>query len=205
MTAERDALGAQVAAVIAAVRGHAPPAIERPVTPPQVRPKPAGATETGRRTPEPQAQQNGKTTGPAKIVAAAIQYEGIGKEHLGIVTMLKRSSRDEYVRQAKLLGWITTAGDMIEATPLGRQNVKAEPLAQGAALRRLYSGTLKGGELAIFNYVTDRYPNWIDRADVGEGVGLKRSSTDEYIRKLKVRRLLTTNDRSQIRASDMLF
>jgi hypothetical protein len=78
-----------------------------------------------------------------------------------------------------------------------------EPLPTGASLRAYWLGKLPEGERAVFSILVDAHPGNVERDQLSELTGYKRSTRDAYLQRLRTRQLITTN--GSPRASDTLF
>lgn len=145
--------------------------------------------------------------GEAKILAALIQHSGkqVSKDSLTVLTGYKRSSRDEYLRRLHSKGWISLDGNSSHVTPAGRIAMpEVEPLPTGEALQAWHLHRLPAGESAILLFLIKGYPDWCERDAIGVGTEYKRSSRDEYLRRLAAR-MLVQRDGTRVRASADLF
>jgi hypothetical protein len=173
------------------------PAPQRP-TLVQPRPAPrnagAGDVKTGR--------------GELTILKAVAQYPtGASREQLTVLTGYKRSTRDAYLQRLGIAGYVETiSGGMMRATSAGVDALGSdyEPLPTGDALRSYWYSRLPEGERKILACLILVYPNPIERDDLTEQTGYKRSTRDAYIQRLGSRKLVTA-DRGTVRASDILF
>jgi hypothetical protein len=64
---------------------------------------------------------------------------------------------------------------------------------------------LPEGERRILDVLIGRYPDAVDRDDLDESTGYKRSSRDTYLQRLSARQLVESVGRGSVRASSNLF
>ncbi len=200
----------EIAGAIRQTHTHAtrPPRVDRqvPVSSPRDRAVPAATASR----PVPRVSPDGALPiGERKILTAAAQYpdEGASREQLTILTGYMRSSRDAYIQRLVGRGFVTLNGNgNIHATDHGTAALGSdfEPLPTGARLLAWWLERLPIGEKAILQSAVRAYPEWVDRDQVSEATGYKRSSRDAYIQRLTSRRVLST-ERGAIRARDELF
>jgi hypothetical protein len=177
-----------------------------PVSPPRGRAVPAVTASR----PIPWVSPGGALPiGERKILTAAAQYpdEGASREQLTILTGYKRSSRDAYIQRLVGRGFVTTNGNgNIHATEDGVEALGSdfEPLPTGSKLLTWWLDRLPIGEKAILEAAVRAYPEWVERDQVSDATGYKRSSRDAYIQRLTSRRVVST-ERGAIRARDELF
>lgn len=144
--------------------------------------------------------------GERAVLVAAIQYEGVDRDQLSVLTGYKRSSRDAYIQRLREKGYIAIAGQTISPTDEGVAALGDDyvPLPTGAELQDYWRNKLPPGEQAILGALIEVYPQKIDRAELDGRTQYKRSSRDAYVQRLKARRLVETQG-SQIGASATLF
>jgi hypothetical protein len=143
--------------------------------------------------------------GQAKILAATIQNGTVSREQLTVLTGYKKSSRDAYILRLKNRGMLEDSGSELVATQEGIDAMpNVEPLPTGAELREHWLGTLPVGEAAVLSLVIEAYPEAVDRDEITEKTGYKKSSRDAYILRLKAKKLLVASG-SDVVASDHLF
>lgn len=140
------------------------------------------------------------------ILEALIQYpEGLRREQLTVLTGYKRSSRDAYIQRLRERGYASTDSERVTATDEGIAALPdARPLPTGQALREFWQARLPQGERVIFDVIVARYPDAVDRNELDEATGYKRSSRDAYLMRLAAKELITVA-RGMVRASDSLF
>jgi hypothetical protein len=179
-----------------------PPSAARPAPPPKSQ-RPAPATRAASAGPGEALPK-----GERRILVAAAQYaDGAGRETLTVLTGYKRSSRDTYLQRLRERGFVDQAGDRIVATEAGVTALGAdfEPLPTGEALREHWMSRLPEGERRILEVLIGRYPDAVDRDDLDESTGYKRSSRDTYLQRLSARQLVESVGRGSVRASSNLF
>jgi uncharacterized protein len=191
--------------------------MNRLIDPPaDAKPTPIPALHRGepmRKTPAPAARSNGHAPitdlpkGELACLTAIAQHPaGVTRQHLTVATGYKRSSRDSYVARLHSKNLIFL-GDVLRPTDEGLAALGPdfEPLPTGAALRQHVLTTLPEGEAKVLEYLTKHYPDAVDRADIDQHSGYKRSSRDAYLSRLAARELITTEGRGTVRASAHLF
>lgn len=177
---------------------------------------PAGIAEQRRPVPRPAAQRPPPTTsngssalpkGEAITLTAIAQYRnGVTREQLTVVTGYKRSTRDAYLQRLRERGYVQAAGDRLLATDAGVAALPAdfEPLPTGEALRAHWLSKLPEGERRVLEVVLPAWPEAVDRAQIGELTGYKRSTRDAYLQRLRMRQVVETIG-SGVKGSDLLF
>jgi len=135
--------------------------------------------------------------GEALVLSAVIQHpEGITREHITIVTGYKRSTRDTYISRLADRGYVLANSDGIYRTDDGiRALPDVKPLPKGKKLREHYLKMLPEGESAVLERIMDSWPEWIDREDITNTTGYKRSTRDTYVSRLATRLLVETGSR----------
>lgn len=144
--------------------------------------------------------------GETAVLIAAVQYGGVDRDQLSVLTGYKRSSRDAYILRLKNAGLVTVQGQTILPTDSARDALgdAYQPLPTGKDLQDYWMGKLPVGESAVLQVLIDSYPNAVDRTVIGESTGYKRSSRDAYIQRLKARRLVNVTG-SGVTAAETLF
>lgn len=147
------------------------------------------------------ALSKGETT----ILQALLTLPGAtGREALGILSGYKRSSRNEYLRQLSVRGFIHDHGDTITVTDAGRAAMpNIEPLPTGEKLRKFWLQRLSPGERKLLELLIQAYPDAVPR-DALDEAGYRRSSRNEYLRLLVTRQLIADTGQG-MRANDILF
>lgn len=146
----------------------------------------------------------------ACLIAAAQHPNGVTRQQLTVLTGYKRSSRDAYIQRLRERGYVETTDrvlntERIRATDEGLAALGPdfEPLPTGAALREHVLRTLPEGERKVLEVLIGRYPHHVDRNDIDEATGYKRSSRDAYLQRLSARELIHPS--AAPRAADTLF
>lgn len=150
---------------------------------------------------------NGLKKGALQILLeCGVRPEGVTRQELTVLTSYKRTSRDTYLSQLGRAGYVTQSGDRFVITKTGMAHLPKDmrPLPQGTALQRFWQARLKAGAWRILEATIAAYPEPLDRAVLSELVGLKRTSRDTYITRLKRCHLVTVHD-GGLRANEMLI
>jgi hypothetical protein len=144
--------------------------------------------------------------GEAATLAALIQFPaGLRREQLTVLTGYKRSSRDAYIQRLREKGYASASGDLVTATSEGIAALPdAQPLPTGVELQDYWLSRLPEGERAILQVLIGEYPNAVDRADLDERTGYKRSSRDAYLQRLRAKQLVDGGS-GAVKATDNLF
>lgn len=79
-----------------------------------------------------------------------------------------------------------------------------EPLPTGDALRRHWQAQLPEGERKVFDVICEEYPRGLQRGDLHELTGYKRSSANTYVQRLAARGLIAAHG-GELYASEALF
>lgn len=168
---------------------------------PQPSPKPAQSL-----TPATAKTGNGALPpGERAVLAAALQYRGVDRDQLSVLTGYKRSTRDAYIQRLRERGYIEVDGPTVAPTPAGTAALPDyAPLPSGADLQEYWLQRLPPGERAILDALIAAYPNAVPRGDLDSSTGYKRSTRDAYIQRLNARRLVAI-DGTSVRASETLF
>jgi uncharacterized protein len=146
--------------------------------------------------------------GEHHILRAIAQYpDGVGREMLTVLTGYKRSSRDTYIQRLRERRLIDLEHDKIVATPDGTRALGSdfEPLPTGHALQTYWLSRLPSGEREVLTVLIGRYPDSVERSDIDEATGYKRSSRDTYIQRLRSRQLVEVVGQGHVRATQVLF
>lgn len=144
--------------------------------------------------------------GEAAVLTVILQnHAATTREQITVITGYKKSSRDEYINRLKARGYVEVTGDGIEATAAGRQALPdVEPLPTGERLQDFWRAKLPAGERKIFDLVIAAHPAGLEREQLDEPTGFKKSSRNEYINRLRSRQLVAT-DGTVVRANNILF
>jgi hypothetical protein len=146
--------------------------------------------------------------GEQKVLTAAAQYpSGVGRDQLSVLIGYKRSSRDAYIQRLREKGFVELSGNLVAATEAGVAALGSdfEPLPTGPDLQAYWIARLPEGERKIFEVLIGAHPQAVERDQLDELTGYKRSSRDAYIQRLMSRRLVVNEGRGMVRASDELF
>lgn len=206
-------LTADIAAAIAQTRAsnqspHTTKGDGRRVVPSVTTARPAAVSAT--RVPPSSGNGHGAVSlppGEHATLTAALQYPGIDRKRLGILTGYKRSSRDAYIVRLASKGLVEVAGNALHATEAGQAalNGSFQPLPTGAELIEYWRQRLPEGERATLNVLIDASGDEVAREVIDEGTGYKRSSRDAYLVRLKAKGLVEFCGRGTVRASAELF
>jgi hypothetical protein len=149
----------------------------------------------------------GLPPGEHATLTAALQYEGLDRKRLGILTGYKRSSRDAYIARLAQKGLVQVQGAQLFATDAGRAalNGSFEPLPTGQALVEHWRQRLPEGERRTLDVLLDAKGGDVAREVIDDTTGYKRSSRDAYLVRLKARGLVEFAGRGMVRASSELF
>lgn len=219
-----EAFVADVAAAVHDARPAPAPPLPSPAKPAASKPRANGARvltvgatpldvhplETSHRRARSELGPRSAGARGERIVLTAIAQhspEGVDSDLLSLLTGYKKSTRDEYlgrlvrrglvVRNASRLAVVTNAG-LAELGPF-------EALPTGDRLRAHYLATLPSGEREILGIVCSYFPHVVHRDRIGERAGYRKSTRDEYIGRLKRRRLVVVHGAGNVCASERLF
>lgn len=197
--------------------GNVAKAIEAPVPAPIVVAPPATPAvmrkiqeaPPGRVVAPPAARAAGTSSlppGETAVLIAAVQYGGVDRDQLSVLTGYKRSSRDAYILRLKNAGLVTVRGQTIVPTDDAQAALgdAYQPLPTGTELQDYWMAKLPAGEAAVLQCLVDAFPHAVERAEIDAATGYKRSSRDAYIQRLKARRLVDVRG-SSVLASATLF
>jgi uncharacterized protein len=167
-----------------------------------------GRIVPARAAPAP-TRSNGASSlppGETAVLIAAVQYGGVDRDQLSVLTGYKRSSRDAYILRLKNAGLVTVQGQTVVPTDGARDALgdAYQPLPTGKDLQDYWMGKLPTGEAAVLQCLIDAFPSPVERPEIDLATGYKRSSRDAYIQRLKARRLLDASG-SSVRAAATLF
>lgn len=128
----------------------------------------------------------------AVLIAIAQNPEGASREQVTLLTGYKRSTRDAYIQRLGQAGHVEVRGDAVFATDAGVAALgdDYEPLPTGAALLEWWMGRLPEGERKVLACLADAYPGVLEREQISQVTGYKRSTRDAYIQRLGVRKLV---------------
>jgi hypothetical protein len=152
------------------------------------------------------AGNGGLPPGEHATLKAALQYPGLDRKRLSVLTGYKRSSRDAYIARLVQKGFVETRGQELHPTPEGAAAIgNFEPLPTGADLIEYWRGRLPEGEKKTLEVLIAASGEDVDREKIDEQTGYKRSSRDAYLTRLKARGLVEFSGRGMVRASAELF
>jgi hypothetical protein len=155
------------------------------------------------------APSNGSLpAGERKILTAVAQHRGgVTREQLTILTGYKRSSRDTYLQRLASRGLVGFIGNAIGVREDGMAALGSdfERLPTGDALREYWLDRLPAGEKKLLEIICASYPGAVNRDDLSEATGYKRSSRDTYAQRLIARRLIEAVGRGELSARGELF
>ncbi len=144
--------------------------------------------------------------GEYATLKAALQYPGLDRKRLSILTGYKRSSRDAYIARLSQKGFVELRGTALHPTQAGADAIGSfDPLPTGTALIEYWRTRLPEGERKTLEVLIAANGEDVDREKIDEQTGYKRSSRDAYLARLKARGLAEFSGRGQIRASAELF
>jgi hypothetical protein len=172
---------------------------------PQSRPAPSRAVAA---VSTPPTSDGALGKGERTILIAVAQYPaGAARDQLSVLTGYKRSSRDTYLQRLSSAGYVQTSGGQVRVTEAGIAALGSdyEPLPQGGALQDYWRARLPEGERRVFEVLVAAYPGDVQRDQIDEATGYKRSSRDTYLQRLRSRRLVENVGPSEVRASEDLF
>ncbi len=172
-------------------------------------PKVGGAPTVARQQPLPRAISSGSSglpPGEKAVLIAAVQYGGVERDQLSVLTGYKRSSRDAYIQRLREKGLVETQGRTVMPCDSAIDELGADysPLPTGLDLQAYWLGLLPAGESAILRELIADYPSSVSRSDLEIRTGYKRSSRDAYIQRMKAKRLVEISG-SDISAAAVLF
>lgn len=145
--------------------------------------------------------------GERLTLTALIQYpNGLERTQLTTLTGYKRSSRDAYLARLSQKGFVESSGNKMQATDAGREALPDfEPLPVGEELQNYWLNRLPEGEKVILTVLINSYPDEVERNNLDEATGYKRSSRDAYLARLTAKELVESNGRGTVKASQNLF
>lgn len=145
--------------------------------------------------------------GEHATLTAALQYPGLDRKRLSVLTGYRRSSRDAYIARLGSKGLLEVHGNALHATEAGLAalNGSFQPLPTGAALISYWRDRLPEGERKTLDVLIAANGDDVDRDVIDSETGYKRSSRDAYLTRLKARGLVEFTGRGTVRASEELF
>lgn len=144
--------------------------------------------------------------GEHATLKAVLQYPGLERGRLSVLTGYKRSSRDAYVARLIGKGYVEAQGQNLHPTPAGQAATPSfEPLPTGSALAAYWQQRLPEGERKTLDVILSGGMESIPREKIDNQTGYKRSSRDAYLARLKARGLVIFGAPGFVRASIELF
>lgn len=146
--------------------------------------------------------------GNRAVLTAIAQYpSGADRDQLSVLTGYKRSTRDAYLQRLRDAGYIAGDGVRLFATEAGLAALGSDfrPLPTGEELQQHWFSRLPTGESQILKVLVNAFPDAVPRSHLEEAIRFKRSTRDAYIQRLVARRVITIEDRGEVRASSELF
>lgn len=200
----------QLGALTAAVQSVRQPAL--PMAPGAVRTVSIGeprARPVPPARPAREAHDPGDRLPPGEhaTLTAALQYDGLDRKRLSVLTGYKRSSRDAYIARLVAKGLIEVNANALFATEAGRETLNGsfEPLPTGADLIEYWRQRLPEGERKTLDVLIVADGQDVPREVIDTNTGYKRSSRDAYLTRLKARGLVEFRGRGMVSASAELF
>lgn len=158
---------------------HIPPA-KRPISAPPPRP-PAATGEA--------FDDIDLGAGERRLAVAIAQLGEAGKAQLIALAGFKKSSCNEYLRRLIRYELVIERAGWYQMTPKGLVWLGPyEPLPTGQDLIQYWIGKLPGGESAVFKAVSEQ--SGIEREAIDTVTGFKKSTRNEYLRRLDRRKLV---------------
>lgn len=167
--------------------------------------------EASKSMPPPSFRHSGGASlpqGEKAVLTALLQYpDGLQREQLTVLTGYKRSSRDQYIKRLAQKDLITAIqGGLVQATAAGAAMLPdAQPLPTGRELREYWLARLPEGERAVLTVAMSAYPQPISRDVIDENTPYKRSSRDQYLKRLAAKELVEFPGAGLVVASRNLF
>lgn len=144
--------------------------------------------------------------GEHATLKAVLQYPGLERGRLSVLTGYKRSSRDAYIARLVQKGYVEAQGQNLHPTQAGQAAMPSfEPLPTGSALAAYWQQRLPEGERKTLDVILSGGMESIPREKIDNQTGYKRSSRDAYLARLKARGLVIFGSRGFVRASVELF
>lgn len=131
--------------------------------------------------------------GERTILNAIAQYpEGIGNEHIAILTGYKKTSRRTYLQKLTSAGHVVLENGQYLATQQGIEALgnDFEELPTGPDLLQYWLTQLPEGEKRILNAIVEASPDALSRDEIAEATDYKKTSVRTYVQKLLARKLL---------------
>lgn len=145
--------------------------------------------------------------GERKILTAVAQFGEVDRGQLTVLVGYKATARDTYIARLAQKGLVESGQGRVRVTQAGVDALGAdyEPLPTGDALLAFWRGRLPPGEVKLLDAIVSMYPEPITRADLGERTQYKPTARDTYISRLASRRLVSSDGRGMVKASEELF
>lgn len=144
--------------------------------------------------------------GEAAILAACVQHGSCTRKQLSILTGYKRSTRDAYIQRLGEKGFVEASAGSVSPTDAGVTALGPdfERLPVGLDLQEYWLNRLPDGERRVLEVLIENYPNAVDRDELSDQTGYKRSTRDAYIQRLNARELVRPG-RGDVQAAGTLF
>jgi hypothetical protein len=144
--------------------------------------------------------------GERAVLIAVAQFGEAERDQLTVLTGYKRSSRDAYIARLAQKGYLEVLGRTLRPTQEGVDALghDYEPLPTGTALYEFWRNRLPEGELKILDCLVAS-GKAVERNDLDEPTGYKRSSRDAYLSRLAARRLVEVPASGLVQAAGALF
>lgn len=159
------------------------------------------------RQPAPGKSNGSLPPGEHATLKAVLQYPGLERGRLSVLTGYKRSSRDAYVARLVQKGYVEAQGQNLHPTQAGQAAMPSfEPLPTGSALAAYWQQRLPEGERKTLEVLMELGGDGaLGRERIDAATGYKRSSRDAYLARLKARGLVSFRARGMVGASPELF
>jgi Helicase HerA, central domain len=148
-------------------------------------------------------ERNGQLpAGESAILTAVVQEPGLERSRLGVMVGLKKSSRDQYILRLKRQMYLVSDGTGGKLYPTDA-GVRAlgdayKPLPTGRALVEHWQRKLPEGELKLFNALLEHGPTLTREALRDLVPAYRKSSSDQYLLRLKRRGLIDDRERGVV-------
>ncbi|MCP6719717.1 MAG: hypothetical protein KJI72_00105 [Patescibacteria group bacterium] len=123
-----------------------------------------------------------------------------------MLTSYKKTSRRVYLQKLSQRGYITKSDNNFFATDIGiaalGSDFKSLPI--GSELREHLKQTLPEGEAKIFNVLIERYPDGVNREELMDLTGYKKTSMRVYFQRLSARKVIEVIE-GEAKVADKLF
>jgi hypothetical protein len=138
-------------------------------------------------------------SGERAVLTAVVQFPGLDRQRLSVLVGLKKSSRDQYIMRLAGRGLISIDKKSLSPTEAAERALgDYTPLPTGAALIDHWRKELPEGERRIMDLLVSDGPS-LTRAAIQEATGKKKSSTDQYLLRLKARGIVADAGRGAVR------